>query len=53
MSRGRASRDAGYYEAKLAAAQYWLRTELPRIDHLARLCREGEDSYMRLDPDSL
>jgi hypothetical protein len=50
LPRGRAARDAGYYEAKLAAAQYWLRTELPRIDHLARLCREGEDSYARLDP---
>ena len=36
--------------AKLAAAQYWIRTELPRIDLLARLCREGEDTYGRLDP---
>ncbi|MEO7734933.1 MAG: acyl-CoA dehydrogenase [Kofleriaceae bacterium] len=50
LPRGRASRDAGYYRAKLAAAQYWIRTELPRIDHLATLCREGEDSYATLDP---
>jgi alkylation response protein AidB-like acyl-CoA dehydrogenase len=50
LPRGRASRDAGYYQAKLAAAQYWIRTELPRIDHLAALCRDGEDSYARLDP---
>ncbi|HEU4729616.1 MAG TPA: acyl-CoA dehydrogenase [Kofleriaceae bacterium] len=53
LPRGRASRDAGYYQAKLAAAQYWIRTELPRIDHLAALCRDGEDSYARLDPDWL
>jgi butyryl-CoA dehydrogenase len=50
LPRGRASRDAGYYQAKLAAAQYWIRTELPRVDHLAALCRDGEDSYARLDP---
>ena len=42
--------DRGYYEAKLAAAQYWVRTELPRIDHLAKLCETAEDSYARLDP---
>ncbi|HET9622340.1 MAG TPA: acyl-CoA dehydrogenase [Kofleriaceae bacterium] len=53
LPRGRAARDAGYYRAKLAAAQYWIRTELPRIDHLAALCRDGEDSYARLDPDWL
>jgi alkylation response protein AidB-like acyl-CoA dehydrogenase len=53
LPRGRASRDAGYYRAKLAAAQYWIRTELPRIDHLAQLCRDGEDSYASLDPDWL
>ncbi|HEY0193489.1 MAG TPA: acyl-CoA dehydrogenase, partial [Kofleriaceae bacterium] len=53
LPRGRAARDAGYYHAKLAAAQYWLRTELPRIDHLAALCRDGEDSYVALDPDWL
>ena len=53
LPRGRATRDAGYYQAKLAAAQYWIRTELPRIDHLAGLCRDGEDSYGRLDPATL
>jgi butyryl-CoA dehydrogenase len=53
LPRGRASRDAAYYEAKLSAAQYWIRTELPRIDHLATLCRDGEDSYRRVDPDAL
>jgi butyryl-CoA dehydrogenase len=53
LPRGRASRDAGYYTAKLAAAQYWLRTELPRVDVLAKLCRDGEDSYGKLDPATL
>jgi alkylation response protein AidB-like acyl-CoA dehydrogenase len=45
-----APRDAGYYKAKLAAAQYWINTDLPRIDHLAALCRSGESSYAQLDP---
>jgi alkylation response protein AidB-like acyl-CoA dehydrogenase len=49
---GRADRE-GFYRAKLAAAQYWIATELPRIDHLAALCRSGEDSYGALDPDWL
>jgi Acetyl-CoA dehydrogenase C-terminal like len=53
LPRGRATRDAGYYQAKLAAAQYWIRTELPRVDHLAALCRDVEDSYLRLDPATL
>jgi alkylation response protein AidB-like acyl-CoA dehydrogenase len=50
LPRGRAKRDEGYYKAKLAAAQYWIYTELPRITHLAELCRSGEDSYAALDP---
>ena len=40
----------GFYRAKLAAAQYWIATELPRIAHLAHLCRSAEDSYETLDP---
>ncbi len=50
LPRGRAARDAGFYRAKLAAAQYWIHTELPRVEVLARLCRDGEDSYATLDP---
>jgi butyryl-CoA dehydrogenase len=42
--------DPGFYEGKLAAAQYWLRTELPRVPHLAALCRDAEDSYARMQP---
>lgn len=42
--------DRGFYEGKLCAAQYWLASELPRVDHLADLCRRGEDSYARMQP---
>jgi butyryl-CoA dehydrogenase len=45
--------DAGFYEGKLCAAQYFLRTELPRLDVLAELCRSGEDSYGRVRADWL
>ncbi len=48
-----AKRDEPFYRGKLLAAQHWIRTELPRIPHLAALCREGEDSYARLQPESL
>jgi butyryl-CoA dehydrogenase len=41
---------AGYYEGKLAAAQYWIRTELPRVAQLAALCRDADDSYARTQP---
>jgi butyryl-CoA dehydrogenase len=39
----------GFYRAKLAAAQYWIHNDLPRIQHLAHLCRSAEDSYETLD----
>ena len=32
-------------EGKLHAARYFVRTEVPRIDHLAELCTSAEDSY--------
>ncbi|GAC1541989.1 MAG: hypothetical protein NVS2B9_09030 [Myxococcales bacterium] len=41
------------YQGKLCAAQYWFATELPRIEHLVRLCLSGEDSYARAEPDWL
>jgi alkylation response protein AidB-like acyl-CoA dehydrogenase len=44
-------RPAEFYEGKLCAAEYWIKTELPRIDHLAHLCRSGENSYARMAPD--
>jgi butyryl-CoA dehydrogenase len=49
----RAARTRGWTSfdrAKLAAAQYWIHTELPRVDHLVALCRSGESSYGELDP---
>ena len=53
LPRGNATRDAGYYRAKLHAAKYWIHTELPRVAHLATLCRTAEDSYAALDPNWL
>ena len=43
--------DQAFYRGKLAAAQYWLRTELPRAALFADLCRSAEDSYAALAPD--
>ncbi len=40
-----------FYEGKLAAAQYWIRTELPKAAALASLCEENEDSYARMRPE--
>lgn len=34
-----------------AAAQYWIRTEMPRVPLLASLCRSNEDSYIKAEPD--
>ena len=42
-----------FRRGKLAAAQYWIRTELPRAAQLAELCRSGEDSYAKLRPEQL
>ena len=49
LARGTDGRD--FYEGKLAAAQYWVHTELPRVAALVELCRSGEDSYTRMQPD--
>jgi len=47
----RAAPDADFYRGKLAAAQYFLHTEVPRVDHLAALCRDAEDSYLAIKPE--
>jgi butyryl-CoA dehydrogenase len=39
------SGDEAFLRGKLAAAQYWFRTELPRVAQLAALCRSNEGSY--------
>ncbi len=44
-----ATASTDFYEGKLCAAEYWIRTELPRVDHLAHLCRTGEASYARMN----
>ena len=49
----RGATDPAFYEGKLSAAQYWLNTEIPRIEALATLCRNGEDSYARVKPEWL
>ncbi|HEX4338395.1 MAG TPA: acyl-CoA dehydrogenase [Polyangiaceae bacterium] len=43
--------DTTLYEGKLCAAQYFILTELPRVELLAALCRSGEDSYGRIHPE--
>ena len=35
------------------AARYWIATEVPRIDHLARLCESAERSYLDVRPEWL
>jgi butyryl-CoA dehydrogenase len=47
----RAAVDREFYEGKLCAAQYFIRTEVPRIAQLLELCRSGEDSYARMRPE--
>jgi hypothetical protein len=39
-----------FYEGKVCAAEYWIKTELPRVDHLAALCAGGDGSYARMSP---
>ena len=41
-----------FYAGKLAAAQYWMATELPRVQQLAALCKSGENSYLNIEADS-
>jgi alkylation response protein AidB-like acyl-CoA dehydrogenase len=43
--------DVAFHEGKLRAAQYWIHTELPRVAHLADLCRTAEDSYGSMKPE--
>jgi butyryl-CoA dehydrogenase len=47
-----AGRDEPFYDGKLRAAQYWFATEVPRVALLAKLCRDAEDSYLRMAPDA-
>jgi alkylation response protein AidB-like acyl-CoA dehydrogenase len=47
LGRKKPSANTPLYEGKLCAAQYFILTELPRVELLAALCRSGEDSYGR------
>jgi alkylation response protein AidB-like acyl-CoA dehydrogenase len=40
--------DVDHCEGKRCAADYWFRTELPRVYTLAELCRSNDDSYARM-----
>ncbi len=51
LGRGPGDADRPFYEGKLLTAQYWLRTELPKARALFELCRDGEDSYARMQPE--
>ena len=51
LSRGREPALACFHEGKLCAAEYWIATELPRVPHLAALCRSAEGSYGRMKPE--
>jgi butyryl-CoA dehydrogenase len=44
----RGTEDVDFYEGKVCAAEYFLSTELPRVDALIALCRSGEASYARM-----
>lgn len=48
---GASPEEAAFHEGKLRAAQYWIHTELPRVVHLADLCRTAEDSYGGMKPE--
>ncbi|HEY3595052.1 MAG TPA: acyl-CoA dehydrogenase [Polyangiaceae bacterium] len=48
LGHGVSEHDTDFYRGKLGAAQYWIRTELPRVAALAELCRSGEDSYGKM-----
>jgi butyryl-CoA dehydrogenase len=46
-------RDDAFARGKMRAAQYWMATELPRIEHLARLCEDVEDSFVAVRAEEL
>ncbi|MCE9578474.1 MAG: acyl-CoA dehydrogenase [Deltaproteobacteria bacterium] len=51
LAGGASGAKASHYRVLRAAAQYWIATEVPRIDHLARLCASAEDSYAMVAAD--
>lgn len=53
MSAAAAGRDEAFARGIDRAAQYWIATELPKVEVLARLCESGERSYVDLRADEL
>ena len=51
LRKGPSDTDVAFYRGKLAAAQYWVVTELPRVTALAALCRSAESSYSGMLPE--
>jgi butyryl-CoA dehydrogenase len=45
--------DAAFLRGKVVSAEYFIRTEVPRLHTLAALCRSGEDSYARVQAQEL
>jgi alkylation response protein AidB-like acyl-CoA dehydrogenase len=45
--------EAAFLRGKVLSAEYFIRTEVPRLHTLAALCRSGEDSYARVQPAEL
>lgn len=41
-----AAREGDFGDGLRQSARYWLATEVPRIEHLARLCEDAESSYL-------
>jgi butyryl-CoA dehydrogenase len=52
LAGGGPPRDAAFYRGKLRAADYFFRTELPRVQLLAELCEADDDSYDAIEPDA-
>ncbi len=51
LRNGAKAEDVDFYRGKLAAAHYWVVTELPRVPALAALCRSAESSYTGMAPE--
>ena len=47
LARAPDARSADFYEGKVCAAEYWIKTELPRVEQLASLCSGGEGARTR------
>ena len=45
QSTAASKKQGDLFEGKKQTARYFIRTEVPRIDHLAHLCTSAEDSY--------